>query len=149
MYRDRLKGGPVLLSMTQANPGRKFSQPRAHLLAEPCTVYVGVAKSSKIDETLLIRIGFPRKWPRFRFCCPVISHCPRCELLYEFDLLLHMQTSGGKGFFALSRICVMFAFRHSALLLDGSFINFNRQFRISDSQFSIGLISKQSRFYVM
>ena len=37
-YRDQLKGGPVLLSMTQASTGRKFSQPRAHLLAGPCTM---------------------------------------------------------------------------------------------------------------
>ena len=36
-YRAPLKGGPFLLSTTQAAPGRNFSQPRAHLLVEPCT----------------------------------------------------------------------------------------------------------------
>ena len=35
-YRAPLKGGPVLLSTTQAGPGRNFSQPRAHLIVEPC-----------------------------------------------------------------------------------------------------------------
>ena len=35
-YRDALKGGPVLLSNSQAGPGRNFSQPRDHLLVNPC-----------------------------------------------------------------------------------------------------------------
>ena len=35
-YRDPLKGGPVLLSNSQEGPGRNFSQPRDHLLVEPC-----------------------------------------------------------------------------------------------------------------
>ena len=30
-YRDGLKGGPVLLSKSQASPGRNFSQPRPPL----------------------------------------------------------------------------------------------------------------------
>ena len=32
MYRDGLKSGPVLLSNSQAGPGRKISQPRDHFL---------------------------------------------------------------------------------------------------------------------
>ena len=36
--RARLKGGPVLLSTAQAIPGRKFSQPRAHLSVDPYVV---------------------------------------------------------------------------------------------------------------
>ena len=32
LYRDGLKGGPVLLSNSQARPGINFSQPRAHLI---------------------------------------------------------------------------------------------------------------------
>ena len=38
-YRAPLKGGPVLLSTTQAGPGRNFSQPSSRLKVEPCTVY--------------------------------------------------------------------------------------------------------------
>ena len=36
-YRDGLKSGPVLLSNSQAGPGRKFSQPWDHFLAQLCT----------------------------------------------------------------------------------------------------------------
>ena len=36
MYRDGLKGGPVLLSNSQAGPGWKFSQCRVCLLAHHC-----------------------------------------------------------------------------------------------------------------
>ena len=36
IYRDGLKGGPVLLSTSPAGSGRNFSQPRAHLLFHPC-----------------------------------------------------------------------------------------------------------------
>ena len=36
-YRDGLKSGPVLLSNSQVRPVRKFSQPRDHFLAHPCT----------------------------------------------------------------------------------------------------------------
>ena len=36
-YRAPLKGGPVLLSTTQAGPGWNFSQPKARLLGEPCS----------------------------------------------------------------------------------------------------------------
>ena len=36
MYRDLLQGGPVLLSNSQAGPGRKFSQPRDHFVAHLC-----------------------------------------------------------------------------------------------------------------
>ena len=36
LYRDGLKGGPVLLSYSQAGPGRHFSQPRAHLIVNIC-----------------------------------------------------------------------------------------------------------------
>ena len=32
-HRDRLKGGPVVLSNSQATPEKKFSQPKAQLLA--------------------------------------------------------------------------------------------------------------------
>ena len=35
-YRDALKGGPVSLSNSQAGQGTNFSQPRAHLLVNPC-----------------------------------------------------------------------------------------------------------------
>ena len=35
LYRDGLKGGPVLLSNSQAGEGRNFTQPRAHLLVNP------------------------------------------------------------------------------------------------------------------
>ena len=35
-YRDALKGGPVLLSNSQAGPGRNFSQPRVRLLVHLC-----------------------------------------------------------------------------------------------------------------
>ena len=37
-YRYPLKGGPVLLSISQAEPGRNFSQPRARLLVDPCSL---------------------------------------------------------------------------------------------------------------
>ena len=33
MYRDGIKNGPVLLSISQARPGRKFWQHRYHFLA--------------------------------------------------------------------------------------------------------------------
>ena len=36
-YRDGLKGGPVLIPNSQAGTGRNFSEPRAHLLVNPCT----------------------------------------------------------------------------------------------------------------
>ena len=36
LYRDPLKGGPVLLSNSKAGPGRNFSQPGAHLSVDPC-----------------------------------------------------------------------------------------------------------------
>ena len=36
MYINALKGGPVLLSNSQAGQGRNFSQPRAHLLVHLC-----------------------------------------------------------------------------------------------------------------
>ena len=36
MYRDALKGGPVLLSNSQTGPGTNFSQPRAHLIMNLC-----------------------------------------------------------------------------------------------------------------
>ena len=36
-YRDALKGGPVSLSNSQAGQARNFSQPRAHLLVNPCS----------------------------------------------------------------------------------------------------------------
>ena len=35
-YRDGLKGGPVLLSNSQARAGRNFSQPGANLLVHLC-----------------------------------------------------------------------------------------------------------------
>ena len=35
-YRDGQKGGPVLLSTSQAGPGKNFSQPRAHFLVHLC-----------------------------------------------------------------------------------------------------------------
>ena len=37
-YRDGLKSGPVLLSKSQAEQGRKFMQPRDHFLAQLCRV---------------------------------------------------------------------------------------------------------------
>ena len=40
LYRDALKGGPVLLSNSQAEPDRNFSQPRAHLLVDPVVEFI-------------------------------------------------------------------------------------------------------------
>ena len=40
VYRDGLKGEPVMLSNSQAGPGRKLSQPGAHLIVHFCT-YMG------------------------------------------------------------------------------------------------------------
>ena len=37
LYRDRQKRHGCLLSYSQAEPGRELTQPRKHLLAEPCT----------------------------------------------------------------------------------------------------------------
>ena len=37
LYRDGLKGGPVLLTNSQARPVRYFSQPRARLMVHLCT----------------------------------------------------------------------------------------------------------------
>ena len=36
IQRDLLKGGPVLISNSQARLDRNFSQPRAHLLVKLC-----------------------------------------------------------------------------------------------------------------
>ena len=36
LYRDGPKSGPVLLSKTQAMPGKKFTQPRDHFFAHLC-----------------------------------------------------------------------------------------------------------------
>ena len=53
LYRDGLKGGPVLLGNNQAGPGRNFSQPRAQLLVHLCTITISftplyrLASSSK------------------------------------------------------------------------------------------------------
>ena len=38
-YRDGLKGGPVLLSNSQAGPGINFTQPRAHFFVKLCRAY--------------------------------------------------------------------------------------------------------------
>ena len=40
MYRDALKGGPVLLSNSQAGPGRNFTPPRVHILVNPCRTII-------------------------------------------------------------------------------------------------------------
>ena len=40
MYRDLLKGGPRLRELAprgQREPGGGFTQPRVHLLVDPCT----------------------------------------------------------------------------------------------------------------
>ena len=49
-YRDALKGGPVLLSNSQARPGRNFSQPRAQPFSE--ALYAcGGGRRAGIDTT--------------------------------------------------------------------------------------------------
>ena len=44
-YRALLKGGPVLLSTTQAGPGRNFLQLGARLLVEPCRLHLNTFHS--------------------------------------------------------------------------------------------------------
>ena len=44
LYRDVLKGGPVLLSNSQVRPGGIFLQPRAHLLVKLCTPCIQTLK---------------------------------------------------------------------------------------------------------
>ena len=45
IYRDGIKGGPVLLSNSQSGPGRDFSQPRAQLLVAWLPLALGARKS--------------------------------------------------------------------------------------------------------
>ena len=74
LFRDPLKGGPVLLSSSQARPGRKFSQPRAHLLVEPCT------NSESGSQVQLKLINYSRgRPPKPRLVapsCPALRCCP-------------------------------------------------------------------------
>ena len=42
-----------LLSYSQAEPGRELTQPRKHLLAEPCTIAVCVRKRSSSAEVII------------------------------------------------------------------------------------------------
>ena len=60
MYINALKGGPVLLSNSQAGLGRNFSQPRAHLLVNTCTLSY-VYKGHVIRDTLWRLVEFLRK----------------------------------------------------------------------------------------
>ena len=66
-YRDGLKGGPVLLSNSRALPGRKFSQPRAHLVVNLCT------ETANKDGTWLREIS--------SCCCLTTAGKPRQLLL--------------------------------------------------------------------
>ena len=50
--RDGLKDGPVLLSNSQASPGRNFSQTSAHLLVHLCTYIYKLDQSNAIRHSL-------------------------------------------------------------------------------------------------
>ena len=65
LYRDALKGGPVLLSNSQAEPDRNFSQPRAHLLVNLCTICLG-----KGMEGLRVPASAPEARARVRATLP-------------------------------------------------------------------------------
>ena len=72
-----LKGGPVSLSNGQAGPGRNFSQSRAHLLVNPCTVEPACKVSIWDNEnwrykradllsgllTVILWLGPGKNWP--------------------------------------------------------------------------------------
>ena len=58
MYRDRLKGVQILLSNSQAGPGRtaaarNFSQPHTSLLADPCMCPPAAAKTACSSSTFV------------------------------------------------------------------------------------------------
>ena len=73
IYRDGLKGGPVLLSNSRAGPGRNLSQPRAHLIVHLCIQWshlltLFVRQTNQVSERWVITciwvvIDHLKGWP--------------------------------------------------------------------------------------
>ena len=60
LYSDAQKGGPVSQSKSQEEAGKKFSQPRAHLLVNPCMQKKTKAKTE--TETVKVVVGIAKWW---------------------------------------------------------------------------------------
>ena len=68
-YRDGLRSGPVLLSNSQAGPGRKFPQHRDHIFGPSLYIweYVGVIYRANGPQPPLQNLMYPTMWAQKLF----------------------------------------------------------------------------------
>ena len=65
MYRDGLKGGPVLLSYGQSKQGRIFSQPRVHIKVHFCTEWhITLVQTSRWHQNKSSMLSMLMSWQR-------------------------------------------------------------------------------------
>ena len=76
-YRDALKGGPVSLSNSQAGQGTNFSQPRAHLLVNPCIRRTGEAFVALAVSNLSLSLSFTTPFAKPEIKQAVLAEPPK------------------------------------------------------------------------